>query len=224
MESYKSLLSEASFTLDMFEHNKFLDFVVNQTFRSIGQIYFCNNPFSGLCFFIASLIEDTTREAACYGLLAVVVGNLGSNVFHLDTEARRNGLFGFNPYLLGAALRIFRKRGQDWTPDLWLMVCVLILPFFAVILQIALNHRMIPHLKCPCFTLPFVICTICFLLEAERPASVFNGLVHPSPMMAAPGAQNESLYHLSLQQFFQGVLNGVSQVITNNKKNHNQQK
>lgn len=194
--------------------NCLLDFFVNDFFRSIGQVIFCNNPISGLLILIAILIDEKMMGAACYGATAVLVACLTARLTLKEDsrDASRNGLFGFNSFLIGLAMSLFlKKSSDDWTPDFRLILMVTMLPIVAVYVQVALSSIS----KYPCFTLPFNIMVLCFLLEAERKDSVFSvntDLIHPSPIILnVHGVSNMNSTSYS-NVFTEGSIRGVSQI------------
>jgi urea transporter len=79
----------------------------------------------------------------CYGVLAVLVSSVYARVFLNAREACRNGLYGFNPFLIGLALPIFvLKHGKPWAPDFRLIMMMLSLPCLSTTIQAALNKHM----------------------------------------------------------------------------------
>lgn len=152
-----------------------------------------------------------------YGLWTTLIANIFSYVFLSEDEREpiRAGLYGFNSFLLGVALPVFlQSHVHDWYPDFQLIFLLFLLPPIAVFIQSGLNKHMVPSLQTPCFTLPFNILTILFLLESERPDSMFkvnDTLIHPSPIKLVSSFPNVSVDDYATA-FVPAVFKGPSQV------------
>ncbi len=191
-----------------------IDFCVNDCLRSVSQVYLCNNPLTGIFILIGCLIEPTMIGATGYGLFTVAAANVYARyVVRQPRGAVRNGLYGFNAFVIGLALPVFLQREvHGWSPNLILSILCICMPLFSVIVQSALNKIMIPGYKCPCLTLPFNIIVIIFLLQAERPAATHNvnsQLVHPSPISFETNANYTTPDYGSC--FVEATFKGISQ-------------
>ena len=81
-----------------------LDFI-NSILRGIGQVIFINNPISGLLILLALFIQSPW--VGWMGLLGVLISTTTALLLGLDRDTIRNGIFGYNGLLVGAALGTF---------------------------------------------------------------------------------------------------------------------
>eukprot|EP01048_Picozoa_sp_COSAG05_P006911 COSAG05_NODE_468_length_9525_cov_30.402292_5_plen_530_part_00 len=77
---------------EMLEDRPYADFV-NYTLRGIGQVCFCNNPFTGGLMLLALLWQSL--YVATMGVIGVVAATATALLLGLDEGATRSGLFGF---------------------------------------------------------------------------------------------------------------------------------
>ena len=77
---------------EMLEDRPYADFV-NYTLRGIGQVCFCNNPFTGGLMLLALLWQSL--YVATMGVIGVVAATTTALLLGLDEGATRSGLFGF---------------------------------------------------------------------------------------------------------------------------------
>jgi len=70
--------------------------------RGMAQVYFQNNPLSGLFILIGMCIQSS--RVAVHGLIAIVIGNLTGLLMGFDKSFLSCGLFGYNSFLVGLAL------------------------------------------------------------------------------------------------------------------------
>jgi len=136
-----------------------LDFI-NYTLRGIGQVIFLNNPLSGLLILAALFIQSPW--VAIMGLVAVVSSTLTAVWMKLDRDSIRNGIFGYNGILVGAALATFGMSGNGaWNP-VWAIAVIFFSAMTTFIMKIG-GIWFVTKFKVPLLTLPFNIATLLFL-------------------------------------------------------------
>ena len=136
-----------------------LDFI-NYTLRGIGQVIFVNNPVSGLLILAALFIQSPW--VATMGLVAVVASTLTAICLRLDRDSIRNGLFGYNGILVGAALATFGMEGNGaWNPA-W-AIAAIVFSALTTVLMNTIGIWFVSKFKVPLLTLPFNIATLLFL-------------------------------------------------------------
>ena len=70
--------------------------------RGMAQVYFQNNPLSGLFILIGMCVQSS--RVAVHGLIAICAGNLTGLLMGFDKSFLSCGLFGYNSFLVGLAL------------------------------------------------------------------------------------------------------------------------
>lgn len=82
----------------------------------INQVYFQNNPISGLLILAGMFVQST--RVAVHGIIAIVAGNLAGVLMGFDKSFLSCGLFGYNSFLVGLALATFyspeKHEGYYW--------------------------------------------------------------------------------------------------------------
>lgn len=158
-----------------------LDFI-NFILRGIGQVIFVNNPVSGLLIGVALFIQSPWMAAMA--LLGGVASTLTAIWLKLDRDAIRNGIFGYNGILVGAALATF---GLVTGTNYWAWaIAVSGLSALTTGLMKTLGVWMVTTLKCPALTVPFNLVSLLFLAIAPSlPQSIFQRAM-AEPPIAAP--------------------------------------
>lgn len=145
--------------------------------RGMGQVVFLDNALSGAFILLGFYLNSPIMCALA--LLSTIVSTLTAVLLKCDSQAIRNGLYGFNGTLVGVAVPCFLIVGA-WSVAL-LIVASGLSTWVAHILR---NQRLLPGL-----TAPFVVITWGVLLlttaipefrpvevAASVPGSVFNPL------------------------------------------------
>lgn len=141
--------------------------LVNYTLRGVGQVIFINNPISGVLILLALWIQSPWVGAM--GLLGVVASTLMALLLKLDRGTIRNGIFGYNGLLVGAALATFSDPATGIGAGRW-TIAVLIFSAFSTVLMNTFGVWWAKTVKTPPLTLPFIISTlICLALVREIP-------------------------------------------------------
>src|SRR5690606_30261763 len=115
---------------------------IQSIFRSLGQIMFQNNIYSGLLFLIGIFYNSSLLGLAA--LLGTIVSISTAQILKYSKEDIDNGLYGFNGALAGIALWYFFGCSST--------------TFFALIIAAPLTSPLFYYLKkiIPPFTAPFV--------------------------------------------------------------------
>ncbi len=158
-----------------------LDFV-NAILRGIGQVIFVNNPVSGLLILLALLFQSPWVGGM--GLLGGIASTLTAMWLKLDREAIRNGIFGYNGILVGAALATFGAINASnflaWA------IAIIVLSALTTWLLKTLGLWIVTTLKCPALTVPFNLVTIGFLAIAPLLFPALFARSVASPAVTAP--------------------------------------
>ncbi len=163
----------------MLENQPVADFV-NYTLRGIGQVIFVNNPVSGALILLALFVQSA--GVGWLSLLGVLSSAVAALVLGLDRGAIRNGIYGYNGLLVGAALATFGdlEAGAGG----WAIATI----FFAASTTVLMNTAGVWWAKCfrsPPLTLPFNVATlVCLALSQAFSASALP-LLPPLPLAAA---------------------------------------
>ena len=156
---------------------------VNYVLRGIGQVIFINNPISGLLILIALFIQAPWVGAM--GLLGVVTSTLMALLLKLDKNTIRNGIFGYNGVLVGAALATFSDPSSGLGMGGW-AIAILIFSALSTVLMATFGVWWAKTIKTPPLTLPFIIATLIGLAIAQWVPQL--GLNLAAPTAVAPAA------------------------------------
>lgn len=180
------------------------------SFRGIAQVYFQNNPLSGLLILAGMFVQST--RVAVHGIVAIVAGNLAGVLMGFDKSFLSCGLFGYNSFLVGLALATFyspeKHEGYYWP----VLIGTVIFAYFSSVLFVMLGKILSPY-KTPPFTLPFNIATIFFLLAM---GGMHNVDMAPVRQPQLPSYDVEPVSALTAKAFFAGSIRGVGQVFLAN--------
>jgi len=148
-----------------------LDFI-NYNLRGIGQVIFVNNPLSGLLILLALLIQSPW--IGLMSLLGVISSTVTAIALKLDRETIRNGIYGYNGILVGAALATFGSSGNGNWSLAWALAIV-VLSALTTIMMKTFGVWWASTFKSPPLTLPFNLVTLLFLsLITSIPQSLFQ--------------------------------------------------
>ncbi|MEM9219411.1 MAG: urea transporter [Cyanobacteria bacterium P01_F01_bin.150] len=187
------------------ERYPLIDFV-NYVLRGIGQVIFINNPISGLLILIALFIQSPWVGAM--GLLGVVASTIMALVLRLDRTDIRNGIFGYDGMLVGAALATFGDPTLGAGSSGW-AIAILLFSAFSTVLMSTFGVWWAKTIKAPPLTLPFIIATIiCLAIAQEFPQL---GLTLATPTTPLPQQA------LNQPQLLAAIPTGVGQVFFTGK-------
>lgn len=125
-----------------------MNFLVESVLFSYAQIFFSNRKWFGLIILLVSLL---TPKVGFLGLFGVITANLIAYYLKFDTKKIRNGFYGFNAILFGAAVGFFYELSIE---------IILLIPLFIVItflLTTVLEHYLAVAFNLPGLSLPFII-------------------------------------------------------------------
>ena len=142
------------------ENQPWLDFI-NYTLRGIGQVIFVNNPLSGLLILVALFIQSTWVGGM--SLLGAIASTLTAVALQLERETIRNGIFGYNGILVGAALATFGLAGNGAGNWLWASAIILLAALTTVLMKTC-GIWWAKTFNSPPLTLPFNLATLMFLV------------------------------------------------------------
>ena len=178
-------------------------------FRGISQVYFQNNPLSGLIILVGLFIQST--RVALHGVLALVCGNLVAFLLGFDEGLASSGLFGYNSLLVGLAIATFDNRatGNEGT-DYYIstVVASVVFAMFSSILFVMMGKLLVPY-KSPPLTFPFNVATITFLLAMANMGRVDMSSVRTP---ALPVYADADMTGITVIEFFAGSIRGIGQV------------
>lgn len=144
---------------------------INYNLRGIGQVIFVNNPISGALILLALFIQSPW--VGWMSLLGVVSSTTTAWMLRLDRATIRNGIFGYNGVLVGAALATFSNldQGAGWLG--WAIVVMLFAALTTVLMKI-FGIWWAKTFHSPALTLPFNIVTLlCLALVSGIPQPWF---------------------------------------------------
>ncbi len=138
---------------------------INYTLRGVGQVIFVNNPISGALILLALFIQSPW--AGLMGALGVVTSTLTALGLGLDRATIRNGIFGYNGLLVGAALATFSDPAVGaggWA------IAVIVFAALTTVLMKTVGVWWAKTIHTPPLTLPFNIATLlCLALVQALP-------------------------------------------------------
>ncbi len=115
--------------------------------RGVGQVFFQENAWSGLCFIVGIAISSPLMAAGA--VVGSVIGWGVGRVLKLDESEVAGGIHGFNPALVGIATFFFFKPGA---------ICLALLAAGCLAATIVtwIMRRYVPF---PTYTTPFIVTT-----------------------------------------------------------------
>lgn len=141
--------------------NSFVRFV-DVCLRGAGQVIFQNNPLTGLFFILATgwgAVVANSPAVVIGAVVALVVSTATAMLLDADEASLRQGLFGFNGILVGAALPTFLAV----SPMMWLLL--FIGAAVSTVVMLAVSNVM-KTWGVPALTFPFVLTTWFLVLAA----------------------------------------------------------
>lgn len=191
---------------DMTDRNVVLRFI-DTNLRGAGQVIFQNNPLTGV-FFLAAIIWGAVVGGQIYiavgAIVALVVATITAILLDVDEDSLRQGLFGFNGVLVGAAVPTLLAN----EPVMWVILVVGAAVSTVVTLAVA---NVMKTWGTPTLTFPFVLTTWFLVLAAYSFGYLSIASMGP-PKLPQPVTVGANGSHLALWPLVEGCLKGPAQV------------
>jgi urea transporter len=186
--------------MDKLLHNPVSNFI-DAALRGIAQVFFQDNPLTGLIFLIGIFISSYV--AGFYMLLAVIVATGTAMLLGVSREQISKGLFGFNATLTGLALELYMKHNLILPPY------VILAAIFVAIVTAFIQDALKPY-QVPVLTSAFVLTTWLFIGALYSYGRI--GGVSPLPVPHLPVNAPITTTTLTPNDAVLGFFNGVAQV------------
>lgn len=160
--------------------------------RGISQIFFINNPVTGVLIAVALAVVDPRLSLLV--ILGATIQTLGAYVMRFDEDIINNGMMGYNGALVGAAAALF-------TGFSWLAVSLTIIGAFACVVVHEGLRRLFGSSYLQRYGLP--VSTAPFCLVASIIFGALGSLVDTSPLSSGSGVLGLEL----------GLTNSFSEVV-----------
>lgn len=142
---------------------------IDMNLRGAGQVMLQNNPLTGFLFIVGiawAAIDANSPEVAIGAVVALMVATVTAMLLNVDQPSLRNGLYGFNGMLVGAAVPTFIDIGSV---IVWAFVVVGAAVSTIAMLAIA---KLLSTWGVPALTFPFVLTTWFLLLGSYSFANI----------------------------------------------------
>lgn len=166
--------------------------------RGIGQVMFQEHVGTGLFFLIG--IAVASPMMALGAIIGTIIGPVVAFAMRFNSNDIRNGLYGFNPVLVGIAIMFHLKPVAALSWIFLVLGCVL---------ATFLTHWMRKYLPFPTYTAPFIVATWIALIVVHAIAGEAINL-KPAPVEYTPvGFLTELLRGEAEVMFGANVLTGI---------------
>ncbi|MBS3887308.1 MAG: urea transporter [Clostridium sp.] len=193
-------MEEMSKTVDNVPVISFID----SCLRGIAEVFIANNPITGFFVLVAMFVADLWLGVA--STIGVIVATATAHLLGFDRSQIRIGLFGFNGFLVGAAIPIF-MAGTEMNQ----LIYIIVFSAFSTIIMKAMMKIMEPF-GLGALTLPFNIATLIFLFGALNYGHATVGpLINPSLPIA--GATVETVAYVDGDFIINAVFRGIGQLV-----------
>lgn len=172
----------------IFNHRKSL-WLINSTFKGVGQILFCGSSLSGLLFLVAFALGWWVIVPYC--LMGSAIATLTALLLRQKASYIGNGLFGYNGALIGLIWPFFWPLSY-FSPPL-LIIASSLSTLFTILLK---NFMSDSKANLPVTSIPFVVIFLIFLNFAY-----VSGLLHKHPFEPIP----PSLKSLDMVSIYQRI-------------------
>jgi urea transporter len=204
----KSIFAAANATMPWQYDSLKYDFLkfIGICLRGIGQVYFQNNPLTGLLILIGMFVQSS--RIAVHGIIALVCGTSVALLLGFDSGLARSGLFGYNSFLVGLAIATFHSSQEHTGYDASILISTVVFSSLSSVIFVMLGKLLVPY-KSPPLTLPFNVATMIFIAASANMNRVdFNPVRTP----ALPDYESPPFDGITVQAFFAGAIRGVGQV------------
>ena len=202
-----SMPLEQAFVL---KHGILLEFIDN-CLRGISQIFFVNNPVSGVIILVAIGID--TWYNAVFAIVGVAASTLMASIVCADVNAIRSGIFGYNGSLTALAIAYF-SFGDKNDPKLQMLLPAVIMGALSTMILIGVIIFTKRLLGTPPFTFPFQAASWLWLLAAQSTYQYFP-LRFPNPTLAVLAEDMSAAvvpHNYAVERVIHGIFAGISQV------------
>jgi urea transporter/murein DD-endopeptidase MepM/ murein hydrolase activator NlpD len=132
-----------------------LSIIIDSTLFSYSQIFFSNRRWFGALILLATFITPINGAII---LFSTLITNLIAIIFNYEQRKIREGFYGFNGLLFGAALSFFYKPNEYFIP---ILVLFLIINFF---INTSIENYFAFAFNLPGLSLPFLISYYLFVI------------------------------------------------------------
>lgn len=143
--------------------------LVKIALRGIGQVMFQGHAVTGLLFLVGIAIASPWMAVGA--AIGAILGPAVARLLKFDPGEIRDGIYGFNPTLVGIALMFYLRP----------VVLTWVLILAGCALAAVVTHLMRRYLPFPTYTAPFIVCTWVALLAGHGIAGTELDLKHASP-------------------------------------------
>lgn len=132
-----------------------LSILIDSTLFSYSQIFFSNRRWFGFLVFCATFISPVNGSII---LFSTLITNLIALILNYDEKKVREGFYGFNGLLFGAALSFFYKPNEYFLP---ILILFLLINFFIIT---SIENYFTFAFNLPGLSLPFLLSFYVFIL------------------------------------------------------------
>ena len=140
-------------------------YVFNDLLRSFGNVFWCCNPWSGLCFLLAIAVSSPFQ--AVVALVACVVGGLTGEALGAGRGMMALGLLQFNGIIVAQNIAYSHRRSPPFedawvevAPSLGVIGLVIASSAFATLLSLVINPLIIRHFGIIPVSMPVLLATV----------------------------------------------------------------
>lgn len=180
-----------------------MKFIIDSTLFSYAQIFFSNRKWFGGVVLAATFI---TPQIGLFALEGLLICNFLAIILKFDKEKIRNGFYGFNGILFGAA------TGYFFELSLFLLFLFLIFIVITFFLSVVLEHFLAFHFNLPGLSLPFIFSLYIFLIFITNYNTIFYkgiNFVEYEFLSFLPQIVQLYLKSFSLIMFQSSILSGI---------------
>jgi urea transporter len=191
-------------------------FFIDCTLRGISQVFFCDNPITGIVFLVGIVIESWYLFSAC--LIGATFSTATAFLLGFDRARLASGLFGYAGTLASMGIAYFSFGSMsDPYPVPFLPIFMAVAAAFAAVVSGALGTVFGAYLGIPTFTLPFHLAAWSWLCVSQMSSyfHVNGNMLQPklaSVFSAQPVAWQDARVSYEADLSIRACFTGVSQV------------
>lgn len=177
---------------------------IDSCLRGIAEVFIANNPITGVLILAAMFVADFWLGIA--STVGVIVSTAVAHFLGFDRGQIRIGLFGFNGFLVGAAIPIF-MAGTEVNQ----LMYIIVFSAFSTVVMKAMMRIMEPF-GLGALTLPFNIVTFVLLFGA---LNYGNATLAPliSPALPVAGRVVDTVNYIDGNFITNAVFRGIGQLV-----------